>query len=80
MQCVPVEQAGPLSPQAGRPPLSRDSATLPRVPSNERLYANTPSKEKPRAAPVMLKPGHKVTTMPTLMSACGMYSKMDCTV
>lgn len=56
---APQEQAGPLSPQAGRPPLSRDSATLPRVPSNERLYANTPSKEKPRAAPVMLKPGHK---------------------
>lgn len=53
-------EAGPLSPQAGRPPLSRDSSTLPRVPSNERLFANTPSKEKPRTAPVMLKPGHKV--------------------
>lgn len=55
-----TQEPGPLSPQASaRPPLSRDSSQLPRVSSSERLQTGTPGKEKAKAQPVQLKPGHK---------------------
>ena len=59
-------EPGPLSPQASaRPPLSRDSSQLPRVSSSERLQTGTPGKEKAKAQPVQLKPGHKVLLLRT---------------
>ena len=61
-------EPGPLSPQAsGRPPLGRDSSQqIPRVSSSERLQTGTPGKDKAKAHPVQLKPGHKVAFAPPL--------------